>query len=31
MILKIVLDFDDFEDDAGTLAILKMMLELWQF
>ena len=31
MILKMVLDFDDFEGDAGTLAILKMMLDLDDF
>ena len=26
MILKMILDFDEFEDDAEILPILKMML-----
>ena len=31
MILKVMLDFDDFEDDAGVLAILKVMLDFHDF
>ena len=27
MILKMLLDFDEFEDDAEILPILKMMLD----
>ena len=27
MILKVMLYFDDFDDDAGILTILKMMLD----
>ena len=26
MIFRMMLDFDDFEDDAGILTILKIML-----
>ena len=31
MIWKVMLDFDDFEDDAGVLAILKVMLDFHDF
>ena len=31
MILKMMLDFDDFEDDAGILTSLKMMLDFDDF
>ena len=31
MILKMMLDFADFEDDAGILTSLKMMLDLVDF
>ena len=31
MILKMMLDFDDFEGDAGTLPILKIKLEFDNF
>ena len=27
MIFKVMLEFDDFEDDAGFLTIVKMMLD----
>ena len=31
MILKMMLDFDEFEDDAEILPILKMMLDFDDF
>ena len=31
MILKMMLDFDDFEGDAGTLPILKRKLDFNDF
>ena len=31
MILKMMLEFDDFEDDAGILTSLKMMLDFDDF
>ena len=31
MILKMMLDFDDFKDDAGILKVLMMMLGIDDF
>ena len=31
LILKMMLDFDNFEHDAGILTILKMMLDFDEF